>query len=412
MLAPGNYNPPYKYQYTVALATPGIDGTLQQPKEEVTETYATVLEETKKWIDAEAGVVQTILTGIDNDIYSTVDACPHTMEMWKVIERLKQEWQRFVTLVKRSQELKTVSYHKLYDFLKQHQNEVNEIRAKRLARTANPLALVTQQQPVYYPQPNPTHYTQSLSTKSQAATKNKGKAKSNSPPTYDQEPKVVADDEASSKEKEIDKLMALISMYDRLTGQYYNQREVNVTRARENVGTQIQEVIPDAVDNFRPIFDTKPFEKVTDLAVLRWRSIDDSEDGILKKKMKLLKTALNCQGHSYYSTNTSDSISDIRKESKRGRTVFCDLARLQRQEKEANEEAEALRKNLEQETKNLVTQAGAAKSSSTNIFSTVSTTAKASGTNLVNTVSIPVSTASPNKGLSLSDTSNFQEDDS
>ncbi|GKA63072.1 putative ribonuclease H-like domain-containing protein [Tanacetum coccineum] len=93
--------------------------------------------------------------------------------------------------------------------------------------------------------------------------------------------------------------------------------------------------------------------------------------------------------------------------------VFLDdLARLQRQEKEANEEAEALLKNLEQETENLVTQAGAAKSSSTNIFSTVSTTAKASGTNLVNTVSIPVSTASPNEGLSLSDTTNSQEDDS
>ncbi|GKG12036.1 hypothetical protein Tco_0346273, partial [Tanacetum coccineum] len=65
------------------------------------------------------------------------------------------------------------------------------------------------------------------------------------------------------------------------------------------------------------------------------------------------------------------------------------------QEKEANEEAEALRKNLEQE-------AEAAKSSGTNIFSTVSTTAKASGTNFVNTVSIPVS----------SDTTNTQEDDS
>ncbi|GJR60090.1 reverse transcriptase domain-containing protein [Tanacetum coccineum] len=70
-----------------------------------------------------------------------------------------------------------------------------------------------------------------------------------------------------------------------------------------------------------------------------------------------------------------------------------DLASLQRQEEVANEEAEALRKTLEQETENLVTEARAAKSSSTNIFSTVSTTAKASGTNLVNTVSIPVSTA-------------------
>ncbi|GKG16145.1 hypothetical protein Tco_0358468 [Tanacetum coccineum] len=56
---------------------------------------------------------------------------------------------------------------------------------------------------------------------------------------------------------------------------------------------------------------------------------------------------------------------------------------------------------------NLIIQAGAAKDSSTNIFSTVSTPAKASTTNLVNTVSIPVSTASPHEGLSLSDPTNL-----
>ncbi|GJY96191.1 hypothetical protein Tco_0512552 [Tanacetum coccineum] len=55
---------------------------------------------------------------------------------------------------------------------------------------------------------------------------------------------------------------------------------------------------------------------------------------------------------------------------------------------------------------------GAAKPSSTNIFSTVSTPAKASSTNLVNTVSLPVSTASPYEGLSLSDPTNSEEDDS
>ncbi|GKC55167.1 putative ribonuclease H-like domain-containing protein, partial [Tanacetum coccineum] len=93
--------------------------------------------------------------------------------------------------------------------------------------------------------------------------------------------------------------------------------------------------------------------------------------------------------------------------------VFMDeLKRLKRQEKEANEEAEALRKQFEQETENLVIQAGAAKTSSTNIFSTVSTPAKASSTNLVNTVSIPVSTASPNEGLYLSDPTNPEQDDS
>ncbi|GKB56900.1 hypothetical protein Tco_0913086, partial [Tanacetum coccineum] len=97
------------------------------------------------------------------------------------------EWQRIVTLVKKSQELKTISYQKLYDILKQHQNEINEIRAERLAHTANPLAL--------------------------QATRNRGKSIVNSSaPTYDQEPTMVTEDDEMSKEKEIDKLMALISL--------------------------------------------------------------------------------------------------------------------------------------------------------------------------------------------------------
>ncbi|GJU39646.1 hypothetical protein Tco_1192603 [Tanacetum coccineum] len=41
-------------------------------------------------LNAKAEAVQIILTRIDNDIYSTVDACPNACEMWKAIERLKQ----------------------------------------------------------------------------------------------------------------------------------------------------------------------------------------------------------------------------------------------------------------------------------------------------------------------------------
>ncbi|GJX42131.1 uncharacterized mitochondrial protein-like protein [Tanacetum coccineum] len=181
----------------------------------------------------------------------------------------------FVNIVKQSQDLKNVCYQKLYDILKQHLNEVIKIRAERLARTANPLALVAQQQPVYHPQTNPTHYTQSSSTRSQVATRNRGKAIANSPPpTFNPEPEVVVDDDASLKEKKIEKLMAFISMYfkkiykptnnnlrtssntrkknvdntprssrgtwyDRHTGQYDNHMPVNVARARENVGTQV-----------------------------------------------------------------------------------------------------------------------------------------------------------------------------
>nr|GFC11649.1 hypothetical protein [Tanacetum cinerariifolium] len=174
-------------------------------------------------------------------------------------------WQRFVTLVKQSQELKTVSYHKVYDILKQHHHEVNEIRAERIARVVNPLVLVAQQQPVYHPQNHPTHYTHNSSTRSQqAATRNRGKAIVNSPqPVYDQEPSMVAEDDEASKDKEIDKLMALISLsfkkiykptnnnlrtssntsrenqdnsprIHRNAG-YENQRNGNVAGARENV---------------------------------------------------------------------------------------------------------------------------------------------------------------------------------
>nr|GEV67963.1 Gag-Pol polyprotein [Tanacetum cinerariifolium] len=53
-------------------------------------TYKTVLQDIRDQLNAEAEAVQIILTWIDNDIYSTVDACPNACEMWKVIERLKQ----------------------------------------------------------------------------------------------------------------------------------------------------------------------------------------------------------------------------------------------------------------------------------------------------------------------------------
>nr|GEY79203.1 hypothetical protein [Tanacetum cinerariifolium] len=309
------------------------EGSLVTRTERVNETDKNVLQDIRDQLNAEAEAVQIILTGIDNDIYSTVDACLNACDMWKATERLKQgesinvqdlktnlywefvkftsqdgeslesyylrfykmmnelirnqckvtnhqvnvqlllqlqpEWQRFVTLVKQSQELKTVSYHKLYDILKQKQHEVNEIRAEKITRVANPLALVAQQQPVYHPQTHPTHYTQNSSTRSQqAATKNRGKVIVHSPqPIYDQEPSMVAEDDETSKDKEIDKLMALISLsfkkiykpnnnnlrtssntshanqdnslrINRSAG-YENQRNGNVAGARETVGSAV-----------------------------------------------------------------------------------------------------------------------------------------------------------------------------
>nr|GEZ15003.1 hypothetical protein [Tanacetum cinerariifolium] len=216
----------------------------------------------------------------------------------------RDEWQRFATLVKQSQELKTISYHKLYDILKQLSNEVNELRSERIAHTANPLALVAQQQPVYHPQTHPTHYTQNSLTRSQqAATRNRGKAIVNSPlPIYDQELSMVAEDDGMSKGKEIDKLMALISLsFKKIYKPTNNNLRTSYTPVEqiwiilqgltEAMGmiikeqadwrddtddesedqeleahymymAQIQEVTPDAADDSGPIFDTEPVQKV------------------------------------------------------------------------------------------------------------------------------------------------------
>ncbi|GKC71166.1 uncharacterized mitochondrial protein-like protein, partial [Tanacetum coccineum] len=66
-------------------------------------------------------------------------------------------------------------------------------------------------------------------------------------------------------------------------------------------------------------------------------------------------------------------------------------------QQDANDAAEALRKEFAQETEDLLLQARAAKASSTNI---------------VNTANTPVSTASPYGGLSFTDPTNTDQDDS
>nr|GEX52723.1 hypothetical protein [Tanacetum cinerariifolium] len=265
-------NPPYKYKWVdkEVQATEGGSVTT----ESYMENYKNVSQDIRDQLNAEAEAVQIILTGIDNDIYSTVDACPNACEMDG--ESLESYYSRFYKMMNEfvrnqcdSQELKTVSYHKLYDILKHHHNEVDKIRAKRLAHNANPLALVAQQQLVFHPQNHAAYYTQNSSTRSQqAATRNRGKAIVNSPAAiYDQEPFIVTKDDEMSKDKEIDKLMALISLsfkkiykptnnnlrtssntssanqdnslrINKGTG-YDNQRTINVAGARENVGTPV-----------------------------------------------------------------------------------------------------------------------------------------------------------------------------
>ncbi|GJV57582.1 putative ribonuclease H-like domain-containing protein [Tanacetum coccineum] len=88
---------------------------------------------------------------------------------------------------------------------------------------------------------------------------------------------------------------------------------------------------------------------------------------------------------------------DFQQVDKENQVFLGELERLKMQEQDATNAAEALRKEFAQETEDLLLQAGAAKASSTNI---------------VNTASTPVSTASPYGGLSFTDLTNTDQDDS
>nr|GEY57817.1 hypothetical protein [Tanacetum cinerariifolium] len=196
-----------------------------------------------------------------------------------MVKQLQSEWSRFVMIVKQQHKLDEVSYHKLFEILKQYPNEVNELRAKKLARNANPLALVATaqaSQDTYY-QSSKSHRSQapsskpSIPTRSHTTTRHKGKeiAKPITPPsqTASEEDN---DPEQAQRDKDMQKNLSLIAKYfkkiykptnnnlktssnsknknvdttprfknDSQSGKFGNQRTVNVVAARENVGSKV-----------------------------------------------------------------------------------------------------------------------------------------------------------------------------
>ncbi|GJV08719.1 RNA-directed DNA polymerase [Tanacetum coccineum] len=129
-----------------------------------------------KQMEADDQAIQTILMGLPEDIYVVVDSCETTQEIWLRVQqmmkgsdiRLKRkrlnclmngkglllltgnrlnltiipEWKCHITIVRQTKDLHQVDYTQLYDLLKMNQEEVNELRAERLAKTHDPLALM------------------------------------------------------------------------------------------------------------------------------------------------------------------------------------------------------------------------------------------------------------------------------
>nr|GEU47332.1 retrovirus-related Pol polyprotein from transposon TNT 1-94 [Tanacetum cinerariifolium] len=113
MLAPGNYvqwksrikryidtktnnelihyclhNLPYKFKRTEKIVSI-VEGSSETTTEGYIENYENVPQEIRNQLDAEAKAVQIILTWIDNDIYSTVDACPNASRECQKLKREK-----------------------------------------------------------------------------------------------------------------------------------------------------------------------------------------------------------------------------------------------------------------------------------------------------------------------------------
>nr|GEZ39398.1 hypothetical protein [Tanacetum cinerariifolium] len=65
------------------------------------------------------------------------------------------EWSQHVTIVHQTKDLHTADYTQLYDFLKYNQKEVDELKAERLAKTQDPLALMANSNnPYVFPAPH------------------------------------------------------------------------------------------------------------------------------------------------------------------------------------------------------------------------------------------------------------------
>nr|GEU37896.1 hypothetical protein [Tanacetum cinerariifolium] len=150
-------------------------------------------------IEADDQTIQTIFLNLPEDIYAAVDSCETAQEIWlrvqqmmkgsdigiqekkaklfnewerftsndgesiesyyhrflmmmndlkrnkhfpekiasnlKFLNNLQPEWSRHVTIVHQKKDLHTADYTQLYDFLKYNQKKVNDLKAKRLART-------------------------------------------------------------------------------------------------------------------------------------------------------------------------------------------------------------------------------------------------------------------------------------
>ncbi|GKA18272.1 hypothetical protein Tco_0698109 [Tanacetum coccineum] len=236
---------PYVPSTVLVQAVAATEGNPAIQQHTTIETVLNMTPENKEHFLSEKEAIFLLLTGIGDDIYSTVDACKTANEMWIAIERLQQgeslnvqdvktnlfwEFGKFTSRDGESMESYYSRFYKLMNELirnnlqvttmqvNQYQNEVNDIRAEIIAKSANPLALLAAAQPYsdnYYQAPKPQRTnTTSSSTRPSASTRHKAKeiAKSVTPQSESVSDE-VSDPEQAQRDKDMQKNLALLAKY-------------------------------------------------------------------------------------------------------------------------------------------------------------------------------------------------------
>ncbi|GKE03751.1 retrovirus-related pol polyprotein from transposon TNT 1-94 [Tanacetum coccineum] len=251
---------PYQPTTVTVLAVPGTENSAVVPERTAVETILTMSPENKAHYESKKEAIHLLLTGIGDEIYSTVDACKIAYEMWIAIERLQQgkslniqdvktnlfwEFGKFTSHDGESMESYYFRFYKIMNEMitnnltiatMQYQKEVYKIHAERIAKNDNPLAFVDAASPypdTYYQAPKshkpyaPTS-KQSSSTRSNASTKFKGKEIAK-PITPSSESAYEEDNypKQAQRDKDMQQNLAL------------NSKTLTVAGARETVGSQV-----------------------------------------------------------------------------------------------------------------------------------------------------------------------------
>ncbi|GKA06624.1 hypothetical protein Tco_0685848 [Tanacetum coccineum] len=81
---------PYTPTIVTTPVVPATENSPAVPEQTTVETVMNMTPENRAHFESEKEAIHLILTGIGDEIYSTVDACQTAQEMWEAIERLQQ----------------------------------------------------------------------------------------------------------------------------------------------------------------------------------------------------------------------------------------------------------------------------------------------------------------------------------